>query len=186
MKFLRNLYSVVKYYAIKLCYASCFSSKGWCAFSYKSRLRFEKNGRIELDGKLFLAPYSELRTLGQIKIGRGVYINNYSRIVAHQRIEIGSNVLIAQFVTILDHDHAYSNEGNEIRFKGYQTEPVKIGSNVLIGDKVTILKGTVVGDNVIIGANALVKGNIPSNSMVVQDFSNTRIIPINPGDLAQQ
>ena len=44
--------------------------------------------------------------------------------------------------------------------------PVNIGNNVFIGEKATILMGTNIGDNCIIGANSLVKGDFPSNSVI--------------------
>jgi acetyltransferase-like isoleucine patch superfamily enzyme len=40
-----------------------------------------------------------------------------------------------------------------------------IGNNVYIGINVTILSGTKVGDNVIIGAGSLVRGELKSNSV---------------------
>ena len=43
---------------------------------------------------------------------------------------------------------------------------VTIGNNVFIGQKSTILAGTRIGDNVIIGANSLVKKDIPSGVVV--------------------
>ena len=82
-------------------------------------------------------------------------------------MEIGDNVVIAQFVTVLDHDHAHGLKDGIVSFSGYTTGAVKIGSNVWIGDKCTILKGTVIGDNVIVGAITLINCDVPSNCIVV-------------------
>ena len=41
-----------------------------------------------------------------------------------------------------------------------------VGKNVFIGLRSTILPGTTIGDNTVIGASSLVKGNIPSNVVV--------------------
>lgn len=42
---------------------------------------------------------------------------------------------------------------------------ITIGNNVFVGYQSVILKDTVIGDNVVIGARSVVKGNIPSNTV---------------------
>ena len=44
---------------------------------------------------------------------------------------------------------------------------MKIGNNVFIGMNTTILKGTTIGDNVIIGAGSVVSKSIPNNCVAV-------------------
>jgi len=75
-------------------------------------------------------------------------------------------VTIAKFVTILDHDHAYEIQDEQLILTGYKVKPVTIGNNVWIGDKCTILRGVNIGNNVIIGAHTLVNKDVPDNSMV--------------------
>ena len=77
---------------------------------------------------------------GKITIGERFGINKFSRIVAHEKIEIGDRVTIGQMVSILDHDHRYEMQENQLYLDGYTTAPVRIGSNIWIGDKCTILK----------------------------------------------
>lgn len=123
-------------------------------------------GAIKATGKIRADRNAELIAQGTISIGDNFVLNGYSRIIAHEQIEIGNNVVIARHVTILDHDHAYKKgaDGN-IAFDGYSTAPIKIGNNVWLGDKVSILKGVTIGNNVIIGANAVVTKDIPANSI---------------------
>lgn len=45
-------------------------------------------------------------------------------------------------------------------------KPIKVGNNVFIGYGCIILPGTVIGNNVIIGARSVVSGNIPDNVVV--------------------
>ncbi|MFR5992243.1 MAG: acyltransferase [Mediterraneibacter faecis] len=47
-----------------------------------------------------------------------------------------------------------------------------MGNNVWIGANVTILKGTKIGDNAVIGANAVVFGNIPENAIYINEVKN--------------
>lgn len=49
----------------------------------------------------------------------------------------------------------------------HQLKEIKIGNNCFIGIRAIILPGTTIGDNTIIGAGAVVKGNIPNGVIVV-------------------
>lgn len=111
-----------------------------------------------------------LRSIG-CRIGEGTKIFASPRdvlidITRPFLIEIGKNVQITRNVTILTHGYDWSV------LKGVYGEvlgssgKVKIGNNVFIGMNSTILKDTTIGDNVIIGANSLVRGHIPSNSVI--------------------
>lgn len=80
-------------------------------------------------------------------------------------LEIGSSVRITGNVTILTHDYSWSvcayMSGNCLG----AISPVKIGDNVFIGMNTLILRGTTIGNNVIIGAGSVVHGNIEPNSV---------------------
>lgn len=182
MKLIRICIEIIHFIFCKFYYLRSFKTRGLSLFSFRSKIIIKSGGKIELQGRVVLGDFCELRALGKIKMGKDVFVNKYSRIISHESVEIGNNVLIAQFVSILDHDHRYYYQNDQIQFDGYTTEPVKIGNNVLIGDKVTILKGTVIGDNVIIGAHALVKGVIPANSRVHSPLASANLSHLN-GDL---
>lgn len=80
-------------------------------------------------------------------------------------IKIGNNVKITGPVTILTHDYStcvLNKLDNKIYGKSKYTS---IGNNVFLGWGCTILAGTTINDNVIIGAGAVVSGNIESNSI---------------------
>lgn len=155
---------------LRLWYRSRLECRG--AFRVGSHCKVFIDGvdsRISTGCEVELADYVHLQANGpgQIMIGDNVQINSYSRIIALAGITIGSNVAVAQFVTILDHDHAYHVESGKLILPGgFTAASITIGSNVWIGDKVTILKGSRIGDNVIVAAHTLVNGDVPSNSIV--------------------
>lgn len=105
-----------------------------------------------------------------IKIGGHCSIGEYNHITACNKVTIGDGLLTGRFVFIGDNDHGGLSleEGfvppakRRLVSKG----AIVIGDNVWIGDKVTILAGVHVGDNVIVAANAVVTGDIPSNCLV--------------------
>lgn len=80
-------------------------------------------------------------------------------------INIGDNVKIADGVRILTHDFSLSVLANVYDEIIGSVRKVTIGNNVFIGMNATILAGTVIEDNVIIGAGAVVSGNCKKNSV---------------------
>ena len=102
---------------------------------------------------------------GNLKIFDNVFIGNGSIIVSRKSISIGKNTLVSEYVTIRDQDHDYSD--GKIQLNKFKMSPIIIGSNCWIGAKATILRKSVLGENVIIGAHALVKGKIPSFSLAI-------------------
>ena len=97
-----------------------------------------------------------------VKIGKNPGLHNCQLDYGHgYLIEIGDNAKFAH-VTILTHDASTKNG------TGYsKIGRVKIGNDVFIGHASIILPGTIIGDNVVIGAGSVVKGTIPSNSVAV-------------------
>ncbi len=80
-------------------------------------------------------------------------------IVIHHNAVIGDNTVIYQHVTIAGAELTEENKEKR-RF------PI-IGRNCLIGTGAFIMGGITIGDNVRIGANAVVLTDIPSNSTAV-------------------
>ena len=47
-----------------------------------------------------------------------------------------------------------------------QAEPVRIGDDVWLGGNVTVLPGVTIGNNVVVGAGAVVTRDVPDNCVV--------------------
>lgn len=88
------------------------------------------------------------------KLGKGVNVAHPIGIVVHQNAVIGDNTIIYQNVTIG-------------RRNGNLEESPVIGNNCILGVGCCILGDIKVGDNVKIGANAVVVKDVPSNVTVV-------------------
>jgi serine O-acetyltransferase len=91
------------------------------------------------------------------EIGEGFYIGHYGGITISGLTRIGKNVNISQLVTI-----GVSGEGEK------RGAPI-IGDNVYIAPGAKIFGKIHVGNNVKIGANAVVYQDIPDNAVVVLD-----------------
>ena len=88
------------------------------------------------------------------KIGKGSYCG-YGGIgvVIHSDAEIGRNCMIGQHVTI---------GGGNSKYPGVP----KIGNNVYISHGAIVFGGITIGNNVTIGANAVVTKPVPDNAVV--------------------
>lgn len=124
-----------------------------------SFLKLEKKIRLKSGVKIRIRDYAIL------SIGENTFINHNCIITAHKRIKIGSNVQIGPNVLIYDHDHDFRAKNGLKRLK-YRTSDVEIGNNVWIGANVVILRGTKIGDNSVVGAGTIIKGNHNKNSLI--------------------
>ena len=85
---------------------------------------------------------------------------------------IGDNVVISKDVLILNHDYSITcglrSIGEQIgESEAYWLKEIIIGNNVFVGARSVLLPGTKIGDNCIIGAGSVVKGEIPDDSIVL-------------------
>ena len=101
-----------------------------------------------------------------IKIGNHVSFGNDCHIGCINEVTISDGVLLGSHILINDHSHGQtefiSNQrpaNRELVSKG----PIYIGKNVWICDGVCVMPGVTIGENSIIGANAVVTKDIPAN-----------------------
>lgn len=105
---------------------------------------------------------------GEIIIGNKCGISG-STIYAIDKIEIGNYTRIGANCKIVDNDfHPLERiHRHESLDKGFtKHRPIKIGEDCFIGMNSIILKGTVLGNNVIVGAGSVVCGEFPSDVVI--------------------
>lgn len=106
---------------------------------------------------------------GIIFHGRASYIHYDAYIDNVGNVELGDMVTISVKAIILAHD--YSHQVKIIKNGGGNIEghfsSVIVKDNVFIGAGAILLPGTFIGENSIIGAGAVVKGEIPPCSVVI-------------------
>ncbi len=93
-------------------------------------------------------------------IGKGLYIGHFGGVVIHGDAEIGENCNLSQGITI------------GVLVRGQKTGVPKIGNRVFIGPGATILGGITIGDDVLIGAHAIVTFDVPNNSVVAAPLAS--------------
>jgi acetyltransferase-like isoleucine patch superfamily enzyme len=102
--------------------------------------------------------------------GASVSIGDHTRINgayvhAHKRIEIGKNCVIAAGVNIIDSNGHELLSSNRTAGRDEAVEIV-LGDNVWLGLNSIILKGTRIGENSVVTAGSVVKGEFPRNSLI--------------------
>ena len=106
----------------------------------------------------------------EIIIGDNVSIETDCHIGCINKVVIGNNVLIASNVYINDHSHGISDYSDHktppLSRKLYSKGSIVIGNNVWIGERAVILSGVKIGQNSIIGANAVVTKDVQPYSIV--------------------
>lgn len=123
-------------------------------------LRVEKAGKgLRVDKDCLFFHTHKIRIGNNVWIGRRVFISGRGGLV------IGNDSLLAFDSVVLTEHHIYKR-GMLIRKTGYSTLPTYIGNNVLIGAKAIIMPGVKIGDNVVVGANSVVTKDIPARSIV--------------------
>jgi acetyltransferase-like isoleucine patch superfamily enzyme len=103
--------------------------------------------------------YFEILKAGKLIIGDNVKLTQNILITSGSEIKIGDYSLFGENVSIRDGDHNSSIE-KSITFQTSTYSPVHIGKDVWIGAGCLILKGSVIPDGVIIGANSVVLKNL--------------------------
>lgn len=99
-----------------------------------------------------------------LELGENVFINASARLdgVAPWLISIGDDTVIGPGVQILSHD------ATTRRQLGYSiVARVTIGARVFVGAGSILLPGTSIGDDTIIGAGSVLRGEIPGGKLVI-------------------
>jgi maltose O-acetyltransferase len=101
----------------------------------------------------------------QITIGANTFINNNFICLSGGKITIGKHCFIGPNCSLFTPNHHPSDI--KLRREGWQYDaPISIGNDVWFGGNVTICPGVSIGDNVVVGAGAVVTKDIPSNCIV--------------------
>lgn len=164
----------------------------WYLVRYARLLRFRlANPHVVLRGMVFLGRRVELHArpgYGRLEIGRWVHIGDGNSIRCHEGslrigdkvvmgkentvncyldVEIGAATIVADWVYVTDFDHVIVDVHRPIKDQGIVKSPVRIGPDCWVGVKVSVLRGTRIGRGCVLGAHAVVRGDIPEFSVAV-------------------
>lgn len=118
-----------------------------------------------------LGDYSVVESFSCINNAVGdVTIGDHTRIGLHNTIigpvAIGNHVNLAQGITVTGLNHCFDDSKQPIDKQGVSTKQVIIGDDVWIGANAVILPGVTIGSHVVVAAGAVVTKDVPSHSLV--------------------
>ena len=125
--------------------------------------------RVTLGRKVRIFPGSRIEThgVGKITINENVGIGQNFHIIAGGDLVIGKGTIISAEVFINDMDNAYEEIGKNVLEQEFILSKTSIGENCFIGIGAKIMAGTTLGNQCIVGANSVVKGNYPDYCVIV-------------------
>ena len=114
-----------------------------------------------------MANWEDTRIEPVVRIGDRCLIGRGTAIVGHLAIDIGDDVYTGMNVYITDQNHGYEDLNLPIGVQAPSEKPVTIGPGSWIGSGAVVLPGARIGAHVDVGANSVVRGEIPDYSVVV-------------------
>lgn len=124
-----------------------------------AKVTLEKGVRVHSGTKI------KIRKNAKLFMGADAKINYNCIIACHDSVSIGEGTEFGPSVYVYDHDHDYRAGLKENKFL---SAPVEIGKNCWIGANTVILRGTKLGDDCVVGAGCVIKGEYPAGSVIVQ------------------
>lgn len=126
------------------------------------------NNNVKIGNNVHIYPNVTFWGDGRIEIGDNCSIGQGTVIFASDSggVTIGNNTHIAAQCYIIDMDHGIQAD-RLIEEQDNLIERITIGNDVWIAAGAKILKGSILSDHSVIGANAVVKGEISINAVAV-------------------
>ncbi|VVO21367.1 Putative acetyltransferase [Pseudomonas fluorescens] len=100
-----------------------------------------------------------------LTIGSNTGLGHSNFINAQGGITIGSNVIVGPYVQFLSENHNFENLNVLIKDQGVTRKGIIIGDNVWIGASAIILDGVTIGNGAVIAAGAVVNKDVLENSV---------------------
>jgi acetyltransferase-like isoleucine patch superfamily enzyme len=132
-------------------------------------------GRLKLVGRtrLTIGAHTVIRQRVRVDGGGHVFVGSHTRINgdcwigARTLVTIGERCLISD-CCIFDNDfHNVAPRERHLAPRPEVAAPVHVGRNVWIGTRALVTKGSDIGDDSVIGAGAVVRGDVPAGVVVI-------------------
>jgi acetyltransferase-like isoleucine patch superfamily enzyme len=112
-----------------------------------------------------------LRAQGMKLNGTPRYIGATTYFDDLDHVELGDRVVISDDVIFLTHDYSATTAllatGAVLKSDIALVRGISLGRNVFIGKRSIIMPNTQIGDNVVVGAGSVVRGKVPSDSVLI-------------------
>lgn len=121
--------------------------------------------------KFLLGDYSVVESFSCINNAVGdVIIGDHTRVGLHNTVigpvTIGSHVNLAQGITITALNHNFEDKIQRIDVQGVSTKSIVIGDDIWIGANAVVLPGVSIGNHSVVAAGAVVTKDVPPHTLV--------------------
>ncbi|WP_319458210.1 MULTISPECIES: acyltransferase [unclassified Mycobacterium] len=131
------------------------------------RLRLVGATRLSIGANSVIRQSVRVDGGGEVVIGESTRLNGDCWIGATTVVTIGDWCLISD-CAIFDNDfHNVAPAERHLPPRPEVAAPIVIGDNVWIGTRALVTKGSVIGDDSVVGAGAVVRGEVPAGVVVI-------------------
>jgi acetyltransferase-like isoleucine patch superfamily enzyme len=102
-----------------------------------------------------------------ITIGKNCFLGEFNVIRGQGGVYIGNDVYTGPMVQIVAVNHVYNDLSRPIREQGITAQGIVIEDDVWLGAGAAVLDGVTIGRGSVIGAGAVVAGDIPPYSLAI-------------------
>jgi acetyltransferase-like isoleucine patch superfamily enzyme len=158
---------VARWVWLKLRWRGRFKTDGLCFVCPGVKFEIGREASVSMGRWSWLGHDCKIRAhQGHISIGAKSVLGQECTISCYQHVAIGRECIIADRVMMIDFDHGMVDVERPIREQGIYKRDVNVGHNVWIGYGTCVLRGVSVGNNSVIGTNAVVTYDVPDNAIV--------------------
>jgi acetyltransferase-like isoleucine patch superfamily enzyme len=158
---------IVRWAWLKLRWRGRLQTDGLCFIGPGVQLEIGRDATLRLGRWSLIGHGTKIRVHeGEASIGAKTVLGQECTISAFQHVSIGRECIVADRVMLIDFDHGVVEVERPIRLQGIYKRDVHVGNNVWIGYGACILRGVTIGDNAIVGTNAVVTADVPPNAVV--------------------
>jgi len=165
---LRRQYAVLlaRYVWLKLRHGKRLQTDGICFICPRVKLEIGRDATVRIGRWAWIGHDCKIRSHeGEVSIGAKTVMGQECTISSYQHVSIGRECIIADRVMMIDFDHGVTEVERPIRAQGIYKRDVRVGNNIWIGYGACVLRGVSVGDNSVIGTNAVVTRDLPENAV---------------------
>jgi acetyltransferase-like isoleucine patch superfamily enzyme len=104
---------------------------------------------------------------GDITLGDHVNIGFHSEIFSGSEVTVGRYGLFAAYTYLVGGGHAFEGRGTPVIEQARESKGIHLGDNVWLGAGALVMDGVRIGDDVVVGAGAVVTADLPPGSVAV-------------------
>lgn len=134
----------------------------------RSHVRVDRGTKVVVSKNVWISNNVSFWGGGKIVLGENTHIGSFSSIYASKEggVEFGMNVNCARNMFVIDANHGYKNKNVPINKQPMEIEKINIGNDCWIGANCTFLKGSSLGNGIVVGACSLVNHKFDDYSVI--------------------